>query len=176
MAWINMDLMIAADPPSPKEIRQVEEYAARKAKARFYADENLPAQAVSFLRGLGGRVKTVEETGRRGHPDEDHAAYALRNGLILVSCDRDFLNERRFPLVHCPAIIVFDFGSGTTAEIWQSFRCLGAVFAVPQFFDKWCKIHAHADSWIEYTRHLDGSSSHTRMRYSRGRMEQWLGD
>jgi len=74
--------------------------------------------------------------------------------LILLSCDRDFLNERRFPLVKRPAIFVLDLGSGSDHDIRQTFRCLSTAFRVPQFFDQWWKIDAKPEGWTEYVRHL----------------------
>lgn len=39
---------------------------------------------------------TVVEAKKSGHPDENHTAEALRLGRVLITCDRDYLNERRF--------------------------------------------------------------------------------
>jgi hypothetical protein len=57
---------------------------------------------------------------------------------VVVTCDRDFLDERRHPLIKCPAVFIFDFGSGTVDEMRRAFTCLAAVLRTPQFFDKWC--------------------------------------
>ncbi len=176
MPWVDVDEIVRANPPSAKEIEQVIEYRRRKAKARFYADENFPAAAAEVLRSLGGQVVTAQQVRRKGHPDENHAAYALKHGYILVSCDRDYLDERRFPLVHCPAVAVFDFGSGSAAEVLSAFACLERALHAPQFFDKWVKIDATRSSWIEYTRHLDGTSARTRYRLHRGRIQEWVED
>jgi len=176
MAWIDTEVLSAKNPPSSREIQDVERFYARRAKPRFFADENFPDQAVKVLREIGGWVKTVKEVGLRGHPDENHTAYALKCGLILVTCDRDFLDNRRFPIIHCPAIFVFDFGGGTVAEIKQAFRCLGPAFYTPQFFDKWCKVDARRTTWTETARFLNGFSSRTRYRISRGRIEEWVED
>jgi hypothetical protein len=97
-------------------------------------------------------------------------------GRILITCDRDYFNERRFPLINCPVIVVCDFGSGTLSEIQQTFRCMGAIFAVPQFFDKWCKIDAKRNLWTEHSRHLDGSTSTAKYRFHRGEMQEWIED
>ena len=172
MPWI--DLKVAADEPTKQEKRQVDDYARRRAKPRFYADENVPSVAIKILRELGADVLTVRDIRRHGHPDENHTAEALRLGRILITCDRDYLNDRRFPVIHCPALIVFDFGSGTIDEIRSAFACLGGAFTVPQFFDKWTKIHATRDGWTEYARHLDGTTARTRYRIYQGRMQEWL--
>jgi hypothetical protein len=123
---------------------------------------------------MGGRVITVQDSGRRGEPDENHAAYALKHGLILATCDRDYLNESRFPLIHCPALVVLDFGSGSLQEIRETFTCLERILASPQFFDKWVKIDAKRDCWTEYSRCLDGTTSRSRYRVYRGRIQEWI--
>jgi predicted nuclease of predicted toxin-antitoxin system len=174
MGWVSAEVLCEKDPPKPKEAQEVLRYLARNAKPRFLADENFPAEAIKILREMDARVMTVQEARRRRHPDENHAAHALKKGLVLLSCDRDFLNNRLFPLIHCPAIFVFDFGDGTVEEMRQAFRCLAQVFLAPQFFDKWCKVDAHRDSWTQSQRFQNGTTARTRCRLWRGRIEEWV--
>jgi predicted nuclease of predicted toxin-antitoxin system len=174
MTWVDEETLSAAMPPKKKEAAEVLLYVARKAKARFFADENFPTRAVEILRGMGAKVLTVQEAGTRRHPDENHAAFALREGLILLTCDRDFLDNRRFPLVHCPAIFVFDFGDGTEREMRQAYRCMSVVFPAPQFYDKWCKFDARRESWTETFRYQNGTTSRSRLRLFRGRIQDWV--
>jgi predicted nuclease of predicted toxin-antitoxin system len=176
MAWVNIEDVVAQNPPSQKEVQQVLDYLSRKAKARFLADENFPEPAVTLLRAMGGKVQTSDAAGLKRHPDENYAAYARRNGLVLATCDRDFLDERRFPLIHCPAIFVFDFGFGSRQEMKQNFRCLVGVFRAPQFYDKWCKVDAKRDCWTEILRHLDGSTSRNRRRLWHGKLQEWVNE
>ncbi|SRR6266576_3316097 len=174
MPWIDIENIVADDQPTEREKRQVYDYARRRAKPRFYADENFPSVAIKILRQLGADVLTVRDARRRGHPDENHTAEALRLGRILITCDRDYLNDRRFPLIHCPALIVFDFGSGTVEDIRSTFACLAGPFNVPQFYDKWTKIHATRDGWTEHARNLNGTTARTRYRIYQGRMQEWV--
>jgi predicted nuclease of predicted toxin-antitoxin system len=174
MGWIDLAACLAENPPTPKEIEEVERLGARKAKPRFYADANFPAQAVALLRELGARVTTTHEVHQNGHPDENHIAFALRNRLVFLTCDTDFLDNIRFPLIHCPSIFVFNFGHGTDCEIRQAFQCLGSVFGAPQFFDKWCKVHAKRASWTELSRFRNGRTRRSRFRIWRGRVEEWI--
>lgn len=174
MGWVNLSDLVRANPPTKKEIDQVLDYQRRNAKVSFYTDENFPTPAIRLLKKFRARVTTAHAEGMRRHPDENHAAYALKNGFVLITCDRDYLDERRFPLIHCPAIAVFDFGSGTLREIQKSFACLQRAVGFPQFFDKWVKIDAHPDSWIEYCRHLDGTTFRYRYRLYRGRIQEWI--
>ena len=168
--WVDFE----AEAPKPKEAQQVFAYFKRKAKARFYADENFPERAIALLREMGAKVQTSRQAGLNRRSDEDQLAYALRNGLVVVTCDRDFLDERRHPLIKCPAIFIFDFGSGTVDEMRRAFTCLAAVLRTPQFFDKWCKVDAKRVCWTEYFRHLDGSTSRTKLRHWRGRLQEWV--
>jgi predicted nuclease of predicted toxin-antitoxin system len=174
MAWVNLEKWVDENPPPPKEANEVFSFLAKQAKARFYADENFPSKAVSLLREMGARVQTANDAKLLGHPDENHLAYTQRRGLVLVTCDRDFLDERRFPLVHCPAIFVFNFGNGSLAEMRRAFRCLSGVFRIPQFYDKWCKVDATPECWIERFRFQNGTSSRSRCRLWRGQIQEWV--
>lgn len=170
MSWITMADLVDYNPPTQKEIDQVLDYRQRKAKARFYTDENFPARATEVLRRTGARLATVQQVGRRRYSDENHTAYAL--GYVLLTCDRDYLDERRFPLIHCPTIVVFNFGNGSIEEIQQAFTCLRRILSGPQFFDKWTKIDASRESWTEYFRTLDGQTHRSKYRVFNGNLHR----
>lgn len=176
MPWIDAHLLYKSNPASPKEIEQGEDFEKRKAKARFYADENFPTIATNLLKGAGLDVVTAHDAGKRGEPDENHAAYALQQGRVLVTCDRNYLDERRFPLIHCPAITVFDFGPGSIEHIKKAFRCLRSMIRIPQFYDKWAKIDAKPEALTEYMRFLNGTTARTRYRRYRGMLQEWVDD
>jgi len=174
MAWVSLIDLSRANPPTKKEAEQVREYQRRKAKVSFYIDENFPCRATRLLGLLKARVTTAQDKKLRRHPDENHAAYALKHGYVLLTCERDYLDERKFPLIHCPAIVVFDLGSGSTSDIWRSFACLHRMVSFPQFFDKWVKIEANPECWTEYSRFLNGTTSRSRMRLRRGEIQEWV--
>jgi len=174
MPWVYTAEIAKQNPATKKEIDQVLEYRRRKAKAKYYADENFPAAAVQIVRSSSLHVLTAQEANLRGHPDENHAAFALKNGRILLTCDRDYLDEQRFPLIHCPVIVVCSFGSGSPNEMRQVLRCLRIMSSFPQVYDKWTKIEAKQDSWTEFCRFLDGTASKTRHRLHRGQLQEWV--
>jgi predicted nuclease of predicted toxin-antitoxin system len=173
MAWTDISVLVARDPPPQSEIDEVFRNLRRRAKARFYADENLPPKAVAILRAMGAQVRTAQECNLLGHPDENHLAYARRCGFVLLTCDRDFLDDGRFPLIHSPAICVFNFGSGSEFEIRLAFRCLKTVLSMPQFFDKWWKYDAGRHGWTVSARHLNGTTTRDRYRIWGGRLQVW---
>ena len=80
-----MDIIAIDGKLTERERRQVDDFARRKAKPRFYADENFPELAIEMLKGLNADVMNVRNTRRKGHPDENHAAEALRLGRILIT-------------------------------------------------------------------------------------------
>jgi len=172
--WVNLIELVRLNPPTQQEINQGLEFERRNAKVRFYTDENFPPIAVQILRKMGSNVVTAQDKGFRRQPDENHSAYALKHGYVLLTCDRDFLYDRRFPLIHSPALVVFDFGSGSVREIQQAFMCLRTVFRIPQFYDKSTKIDAKRDSWTEHCRFLNGSTFRSRYRYYKRKMQQWV--
>jgi hypothetical protein len=173
MAWTDISALVVNDPPPQKQIDEVFQNLRRRAKARFYADENFRARAVSILRAMGAQVRTAQEADRLGDSDESHLAHARRLGFALLTCDRDFLNERRFPIIHSPTVFVFDFGSGSEYEIRLAFRCLKSMLSMPQFFDKWWKYDAGAHGWTVSARHLNGTTSRERYRIWGGRLQVW---
>jgi predicted nuclease of predicted toxin-antitoxin system len=175
MAWVPLTDLPERRAANARETREVELFARRRAKPRFYADENFPPLATEVLRNLDASVVTVQEQRRRGHPDENVISETRRLRRVLITRDRDFLDERRHPIIQCPVVVVCDFGSGTPLEIWRTFRCLWEIFRVPQFFDKWAKFDARPGSWIETLRFQDGTATRVRRRFSRGRLEEWVG-
>ncbi|MDQ5827943.1 MAG: DUF5615 family PIN-like protein [Chloroflexota bacterium] len=111
MPWVDMYKLLP--PLSREEAAEIENYGrAIKRKPRFYVDEDVPTLAVEILREWEFNVLTAEEAGKRGHPDENHLAEAQKQGRILITCDRGYLNERRFPLNQTSALIVCAFGFG----------------------------------------------------------------
>ncbi len=68
-------------------------------RPRIYADANVPAGVVAFMRSeLEWDVLFVlEEDGLRRAPDVKHYQLAQQLRRTLVTMDRDYLDDRRFP-------------------------------------------------------------------------------
>jgi len=75
---------------------------------RVYADANIPAGAVSFMRrDLHWDVLfVVEDHHLRRASDAFHFARAIDLGRTLITLDRDFLDDGRFPPALGPGVIV----------------------------------------------------------------------
>ena len=76
---------------------------------RIYADANIPSGVVEFMRlTLGWDVLFVlEHDDLRRAPDIQHYRLARQLGRTLVTLDRDYTDDRRFPPAESPGVIVF---------------------------------------------------------------------
>lgn len=75
---------------------------------RVYVDANIPVGIVTAMRHeLGWDVLFVlEDPALRRAPDRDHFIHALDLERTLITLDRDFADDRRFPPGCSPGLIV----------------------------------------------------------------------
>jgi len=97
MPWVKLT------PPSKDEQAAVLERFGKK--ARFLVDESLDPGIAEALRELGWNARTAEELGLKGRCDADIFAAAWREKRILLTRDRDFMDDRRFPEHRNPGVI-----------------------------------------------------------------------
>jgi hypothetical protein len=78
------------------------------ARTRVYVDANMPAGAVSFMRtSLNWDVLfVVEDDGLRRARDGEHFRLARQLGRTLITLDRDYLDQRRFPPAESGGVLV----------------------------------------------------------------------
>jgi len=76
---------------------------------RVYADANIPNGVVEYMRvTLGWDVLFVlEHDDLRRAPDIHHYRLARQLGRTLVTLDRDYIDDRRFPPEDSPGLIVY---------------------------------------------------------------------
>jgi predicted nuclease of predicted toxin-antitoxin system len=77
-------------------------------RPRIYADANVPARLVTHMRArLHWDVLFVlEEEGLRRAPDATHYRLARQLRRTLVTMDRDYLDDRRFPPEETVGVLV----------------------------------------------------------------------
>lgn len=75
---------------------------------RVYVDANLPWGAVTFMRHTlhWDALFVLEHDDMRRAPDRDHFRRALALGRTLITMDRDFLDDRRFPPEDSPGVVI----------------------------------------------------------------------
>ena len=88
---------------------ELAEHAERLSpRPRIYADANVPAGVVSFMRHeLGWDVlHVIEHDDLRRAPDARHYELARQLRRTLVTIDRDYLDDRRFPPLSSGGVLV----------------------------------------------------------------------
>jgi hypothetical protein len=75
---------------------------------RVYVDANLPWGAVTYMRHTlrWDVLFVLEHDDMRRAPDRDHFRRALDLGRTLITMDRDFVDDRRFPPEHSPGVVI----------------------------------------------------------------------
>jgi hypothetical protein len=89
---------------SKKEISEFE-HRFRK-KARFLVDENVDVGVSDAINELGWNSVTVGEVGLIGHSDEGVFAFAWNEDRMILTHDKDFLDNQRFPFHRNPGLFV----------------------------------------------------------------------
>src|SRR5215813_9419803 len=74
--------------------------------SRFLVDENLGPELAPALRSLGYNATDIYTLKLNGRSDEEVFAAAWRERRILLTQDRDFLDDRRFPPNRNAGIVV----------------------------------------------------------------------
>lgn len=80
----------------------------RPGKVRLLADANFPVGIVKVLRKRGIEVRTAQELKINKLADEQILQEARKRGLYLITLDRDFWSDTRFPLRPSGRLIFVD--------------------------------------------------------------------
>ncbi len=75
---------------------------------RLYVDANVPAGLVAFMRRTlrWDVLFVMEHAELRRARDDDHFRLAREWRRTLITLDRDYLDDRKFPLGECSGVIV----------------------------------------------------------------------
>lgn len=117
-------------------------------RPRVYADANVPAGLVAYMRhGLGWDVLfVIEEADLRRARDLEHFRLARQLRRTLVTFDRDYLDERRFPAEQGAGVLVLAAPDARALESLLH-RLDTALFSAgaPPLPLAGRKLHAHSD-------------------------------
>jgi len=83
---------------------------------RFLIDANLPRSIIAALQRFGHDVEFARDIGLGAAPDEQIAAYALKNTAAILSRDLDFADIRRYPPEKYHGIVVLRLPDAAVAH------------------------------------------------------------
>jgi predicted nuclease of predicted toxin-antitoxin system len=145
-------------------------------KARFVVDESLGIGVARVLRDLKWNTTFASEVGLSGHSDEDVFAYAFRENRVLLTHDRDFLDDRRFPIHRNPGVIVFPGADGSGEPLVAALRSVIPVIGSYRKAFRRFKIYITEDGIWNITNmdRSEGLVRRMRLRFGRGgRIWEW---
>lgn len=88
---------------------------------RFIIDAALSESLTTILREAGYDAIHVAEIGMAHAPDENIAAYAKRNALVILTQDFDFADVRHYPPREYHGIVVFTLPKPANLDVIHSF-------------------------------------------------------
>jgi len=112
--------------------------------SKLLADEDVDPELVEPLRRMGWNTKTVHDAGVFGRSDEAVWGAARTEDRVLLTTDRGFLDERRFPIGQGPGLVVLPAASpnadglltalpralsimGRHREIWRATKAIAGA-------------------------------------------------
>jgi predicted nuclease of predicted toxin-antitoxin system len=87
---------------------------------RFLIDADLPRETASLLASYGHVGIDIRDIGMRRADDSEVAAYALKNGLCLVTGDWGFSDIRIYPPERYSGIVVIGLPAHSTGKLMLS--------------------------------------------------------
>ena len=147
-----------------------------RGKPRFLVDENLGSEVTELLKRSGWNATDVFELGINGQPDENVFSTARREDRILLTHDRDFLDNQRFSPQLNPGLVVLPGANGDRRAIVNALDELLAVIGETRNLWRAAKIEISSESeWTVLTFNRDDGKVHkSRYRFSmRGGGEFW---
>jgi hypothetical protein len=124
---------------------------------RVYVDANVPAGLVAFMRRtlLWDVLFVIEHNDLRRARDGEHYRLARQLRRTLITLDRDYLDDRRFPPPESGGVLVLSAPEERgyigllrrlDAEVFRGAMCTADVGPLP-FAGR--KLHMHVDGTVE---------------------------
>lgn len=103
-------------------VRDLDSIPKSRRKVRAYFDADIPASVAERIRKkLRWDVLCAQEQAQlRNRDDEFHYANARKLGRLLFTLDKDFLDDRRFPLRTSPGLYVLCANQNDPDEIFHA--------------------------------------------------------
>ena len=104
------------------------------------------------------RITSCLLAGKGAHDDLSIWEEARRQGRVLLTMDRGFWNDRRFPLQKCPGVIFLDVSPDKAERAVDALAVFFALFAQHYPLDWWdeIKVRVRIDGFVIKMRTWEG--------------------
>ena len=166
-------MWVQLEDPSPEKRRAILKEITER--ARFLVDESLGEAVNRVLKDRGWNTVFGPDVGLQGRGDEEVFAFAWREKRVILTHDRDFLDNRRFPFHRNPGVIVLPGGDGKGSGLVRALlKVTSLVGHYRRLFEN-AKIEVSEDgqwSVYEFIRE-SGRHFHRRFRFSKHEVWEW---
>jgi predicted nuclease of predicted toxin-antitoxin system len=129
-------------------------------------DENFPQQIIDAAKSGGPlrnsfKLLSVFDFNNQGRDDQFQLGFCKAKDFVLVTLDKDFMDDRRFPIQNLPGIIVVAAAKNQPAEILACLTTLArfiSFFPRPKGFMGDCKFQVSSGGCI-----IRGRNARTRV-------------
>jgi predicted nuclease of predicted toxin-antitoxin system len=168
-----MPWRLLTPPPSKEREREVNHLTQRRSK--FLVDEGLGPGVADVLRLLRYNTIFAPDVGLGGHADEDVYAFAWRTKRVLLTHDKDFLNDRKFPFNRNPGVIVLPGEEGEQAPLGAAIRSMLNIFGTHGRIFPNAKIVIDSNNvwYIKNYRKEDGYIEEARLKFTKNSVFSW---
>jgi predicted nuclease of predicted toxin-antitoxin system len=168
MPWRELPL-----PKNKERWRELNRLTVRR--SRFLVDEGLGVGVANVIRGFGYNTIFGPDLGLGGKSDEDVYGFAWRSERILLTHDKDFLDDREFPFNRNPGVIVLPGEEGEEVPLARAIGSMLNIFGTHGRIFPNAKIVIDSNNvwYIKNYRKADGFVEHSRLMFKNGRVFRW---
>jgi predicted nuclease of predicted toxin-antitoxin system len=168
-----MPWRMLTEPKTKEGARELNRMTSRR--SRFLVDESLGTGVAEVLRYLRYNTKFGPDVGLKGKADPTVYAYAWREKRILLTHDKDYLNDREYPFNRNPGVIVLPGEEGEQVPLRMAIRSMLNIFGTHGRIFPNAKIVIDSNNvwYIKNYRKADGYVEHAKLMFTKGNVFRW---
>lgn len=139
-------------------------------KLKICADANVPKRLVDEIRRAGVPVQTALESQVSTKSDTSILAWTRSEERVLLTLDRDFWDDRKFPLHKSPGVLLIDVSPARVEDALEAFWLIFETFA--RYIGNWNEMKIRASQNGYYLKGIawDGGIMHYEIKIINGRV------
>ncbi len=128
--------------PNKEDTRKTE------GKVRCYADHNVDYSIIEALRMKKYDVESAKDIRADNQPDNFHFRRAFQTKRVLITLDKDFLNNDKFPLHQTRGIIILNVDTSNIAHLARAVEIIYVILGESAKLLKENKVIVNSDRTI----------------------------